>query len=291
MKNINQVQLGLKLVLITGIWFILNGCAERIAPEKMKMLKNDISAIQVEIGSAEAEEAKYEGGLILALIKLRLETLRQTLAMLQKREKSWLFGISLKFNVDGKPYVPPTDVEHQIKNVEEELKALEGKISKQQAEALYSGGLIQAMSLATLATMRFSYAMLDHRRLALRYGLPQYVPPENLTSKVSYSSPPVSGAKMEKDFEIISVDMRVTESNDVWWKFAWRLTLENKSESSQSFDAKIEFQDREGFVIADDDEHNLMVSPNSQQTFTGYELITAQVAGNVARVNAKVRKR
>jgi len=284
-------QILFQLVMISFICLVLVGCAEKIPPEKMKMLKEDISAVQTQIKNAETEEAKYEGGLILALIKLRLETLRQTFAMLQRGEKSWLFGISLKFNVDGKTYVPPTDTDQQIKAIEEELKALDGKILKQQAEALYSGGLIQAMSLATLSTMRFSYAMLDHRRLALKYRVPQYILPEGKMSKPSDLSSSVLDTKKEKDFEIVSVNMKVTESNDVWWKFAWRLTIKNKSESPQIFDAKIEFQDKEGFIITDHDGHNLLVPPNSQETFTGYELINARVAGNVAIVNAKVRKR
>jgi hypothetical protein len=287
MKKQNLFQ----LAMISFICLVLVGCAEKMRPEKMKVLKEDIAAVQTQIKNAEAEEATYEGGLILALIKLRLETLRQTLAMLQRRERSWIFGISLKFNVDGKTYVPPADADQQIKTIEEELKALDGKILKQQAEALYTGGLIQAMSLAALSTMRFSYAMLDHRRLALKYRLPQYIPPEGQMGKPSDLSSPVLDTKKEKDFEIVSVNMKVTESNDVWWKFAWRLTLKNKSESPQIFDARIEFQDKEGFIIADHDGRNLLVPRNSEETFTGYELINARVAGNVAMVNAKVRKR
>lgn len=42
-------------------------------------------------------------------------------------------------------------------------------------------------------------------------------------------------------------------------------------------------------MVDDDVEYGLIVRGNSEETFTGYALIDAAVAGKVTRTNAKVR--
>src|SRR6266542_444335 len=96
--------------------------------------------------------------------------------MLQQRLKASMFGISIKYTVDGKPFVVPAPAKELLASVERELADNLVKIHAQEVEtARYSGGLVQAMSMSTLATMRQTQAMLDQKRLALKYGLPQYV--------------------------------------------------------------------------------------------------------------------
>lgn len=41
----------------------------------------------------------------------------------------------------------------------------------------------------------------------------------------------------------------MTESNNSCGRYAWRLTLANDSQQPMLFDAMIEFQDADGFVI------------------------------------------
>ena len=91
--------------------------------------------------------------------------------------------------------------------------------------------------------------------------------------------------------EIANIETRVTESNDVWWKYAWRLTIRNSGSAPASLMAIIEFQDKDGFIIDRDTEYNLYIPANESKTFADYALIDAEVAGNVAQVSAKVRSR
>jgi hypothetical protein len=57
-----------------------------------------------------------------------------------------------------------------------------------------------------------------------------------------------------------------------------------------AFQATIEFQDKDGFVVDDDDADGpLIVESGDSRTFTGYELVTTAAAVKVARTNAKVR--
>lgn len=139
-------------------------------------LTADIGAVQAAIRIAEEEDQKFSGGLVKSLISLRLATLRQTLALLDQRSKAHSARTTLQYTIDGKPFVPPSDAPAQIAALEKELPDTADKVAKQEAEvARYRGGLVQATAMATLATLRQSQAMLEQKRLALKYGLPQFV--------------------------------------------------------------------------------------------------------------------
>ena len=258
-------------------------------------LKADVAAIQEQIKVAETENARYTGGLVKSLIVARLEILRQTEAMLQQRLKASTYGISLRYTVDGKPFLPPASSAELLRAVEQEVADNQAKITRQQAEvARYSGGLVQAMSLSTLETLKQTQAMLEQKRLALKYGLPQYVGFQSRADSAPASSasreiaaPPPSE---QKDWQIVSVDSRVTESNNTWSRFAWKLTLRNDSDQPQAFQGTIEFQDSDGFIVDTSNARTMLVSAKSERTFTGFALIGADVRGKVARTVAKIAK-
>ena len=92
-------------------------------------------------------------------------------------------------------------------------------------------------------------------------------------------------------WEIVSVESKVTEQNDVFWRHAWRLTIRNRDSAPLRFNATIEFQDAEGFVISEDNAYGLSVPGDSEETFTGYDLIQVPGARRVAQTNAKVTVR
>lgn len=260
-------------------------------------IKADIASIDAEIRRLEEEDVKFSGGLVKALIGSELHIYRQTRAMLQQRARSWLFGIGLSFTVDGKPFVSPANAPEQLAAVEREVAETRAKVADAEAEAArYSGGLVQAMSLATAATVRNTLAMLEQHRLALKYSLPQYIGfqrDDTSASPRSTASAPVAVPPKleEKHWKIIQIDSRVTESNDVWWRYAWKLTIRNDAGTDGSFDATIEFQDSDGFVIDSARESHLAVPAQSERTFTGYTLVSVPGATRVARTNAKVAPR
>jgi hypothetical protein len=139
-------------------------------------IKADLASIDAEIRRVEEEDVKYSGGLVKALIGSELHIYRQTRAMLQQRARSWLFGIGLSFTVDGKPFVLSANAPEQLAAVEREVTETRARVADAEAEAArYSGGLVQAMSLANAATVRNTLAMLEQHRLALKYSLPQYI--------------------------------------------------------------------------------------------------------------------
>jgi hypothetical protein len=268
-------------------------CERFVAPKHIDGLRKDLDAVATQIKAAEAEEAQYTGGLIKALIDARLATLRHTHAMLDQRLKSWTFGIGLRYTVDGKGFVSDPVKKDQAGEIERELAGLRARMEVQELEASrYSGGLIHAMTLASVATMRQTEALLDQRRLLLKYNLPVYGPPPSGSPAAMASAPVAAVAPITekpKDWEIVSINTRVTESNSTWSRFAWKLEMKNMASQSLRLDATIEFQDKDGFIIDTDTAHGLVIGPNSQKTFTGFALIRAEGAPRVARTLAKVR--
>lgn len=258
-------------------------------------LKADIAAVQEQINTAETENEKYAGGLVKSLVVARIAILQQTEAMLQQRLKASTYGISLKYTVNGSTFVPPASADELLSALEREIADNQTKIARQEAEtARYSGGLVQAMSVATLATMRQTQAMLDQKRLALKYGLPQYVGFQSRADSAPGTSQSsrrteIPAASNERDWGIVSVDSRVTESNNVWSKYAWKLTLRNESDQPQAFLGTIEFQDSDGFIVDTGNANGMLVPAKSEQVFTGYTLIPAEAAGKVAQTVAKIR--
>ena len=152
-------------------------CSQSIDPKLAESLNSELARVRQQIEATKAEDEKYSGGLIKSLIATRLAILFQTEAMLTQKANSWNFGIDLSYTVDGKPFVLPETVTEQLSGVQFELTELDNRITAAEAEAaLYSGGLVLAVKLSTIATMQQTRAMLDQKRLSLIYRLPQYLP-------------------------------------------------------------------------------------------------------------------
>lgn len=247
-------------------------------------LASEIARLQSEIRASQADDAKYTGGLVKSLIESRIATLRQSEAMLQ--QKSLASGSVLSTLNAAKAAL--------LQRTEAQIADNRTKIRLQEAEvARYSGGLVLAMSLSTLATMQQTQAILDQRRLVLEYGLQESVfqaPRETApapATRVERTEPNLLPA--HKNWRIVSVDSRVTESNTSWSRFAWKLRLANDADAPQPFQGTIEFQDSDGFIVDTDIIHNEIMPARSEQDFTGSALIRASVVGKVARTVAKVR--
>lgn len=88
--------------------------------------------------------------------------------------------------------------------------------------------------------------------------------------------------------EIVDISTRVTESNSVWSKYAWKLTLKNNTDREQSVTAEIKWTDAEGFVVDTDTEYGLVIPANSEKTFNDFDLIDASVAGDIESVEAHI---
>jgi hypothetical protein len=277
-------------ILLLGV---VPACAQQpTAAEKVEAdarIAAELTEVENQIKEAETQDAKYTGGLIKALIAARLETLRQTKAMLQQRAKAQNLNVALRYTIDGKAFAPPPTASQEIAGIESELTATRLKIAVEEADAArYSGGLVLAMKLSSIATMHQTEAMLDQKRLSLKYGLPQYLGFQTSAPASQAVTAPRPSVK-ESLFDIVSVDAKVTESNSTWWKYAWKVTIRNRDASSHAYRVMVEFHDKDGFIV-DTDDADGAVQANAEDTITGFALVTAGVAGNIAGTKAKVQQ-
>ena len=91
-----------------------------------------------------------------------------------------------------------------------------------------------------------------------------------------------------KSWEVLDIDSRITESNGVWSRFAWKMKIVNNDVQSLNFEGEIAFEDVDGFIVDSAPVHNLIVGPSSTENFTGTKLITAASVDKVKGVRAKV---
>ncbi len=273
---------------------ILEGISEEQEKQNTSNIANEIHQIKQRISELKAEISQYTGGLILAVLQSTLSIEQQSLAMLKQKQASWLYGIDLDYTIDQKPFVLPSNAGQLISQLEQDIIDLEQGIINSRSEAeLYSGGLILATLLSTNATQQKTLAMLKQKRLALSYGLPQFVGFVQAAPSTAKQAPAsVTNPKekpKEKQWDIVSIDSKVTETNSVWWKYAWILKIKNTGDTALRFSAQIEFLDEDGFVIDDNSESNLIVAAGETATFTGYELVRLPGAHKVNSTSVKVR--
>jgi len=291
MRSIGKKELPLILtVLITAV-FLLSGTGHTQTGDILHLeeLKEDIETVSLQIAKAEKENARYAGGLVKTLIILRLQILNNTKAMLEQKKYALIHGIPVHYTYRDEIYIPTPADSATIQIIESDIKVQQKRLAKAEAEdEKYSGGLVKAMIASQICTIKNTIAMLEQKKMIAKYGIPiPALQVEKPTAKSSAEpSPPATS-----ELEIVDVQTRVTESNPSWWKYAWRLIIRNQSSSAIVFDAIIEWQDEEGFVIDDDTQYGLHIPAGEQKTFTGYQLIDASVAGNVAKVGIKVRHR
>ena len=132
-------------------------------------------------------------------------------------------------------------------------------------------------------------ALLEERVAELEQRLVRLENSAGVQLPGSFAAPPVA-PPLEADpaFEIVKIDARITESNDAWSRFAWKLIMKNLSGNPLTFHASIEFLDQDGFVVADAFQPNLLLRPDGEQPFTGYELVMDSIVGTIKVVQAKI---
>jgi hypothetical protein len=132
-------------------------------------LDADIASTTAKLANAEAEAARYSGGLLLMQAQLRETILKNTLAMLEQKRESFLRGISLAYQEPTPRTSSPTD---EATAMSELAKARADAKAAQQEAAMYSVGLMQAMALVREATAKTTEAAIEQRVVLMKLGIP-----------------------------------------------------------------------------------------------------------------------
>ncbi len=173
------------------VFCFLSGCTRSLTPEEqaqVQALRTELEATKKEVSAAEVQNAQYSGGLVKALITLRLEILKTNEALIQQRIHAIESGSKVTIETVATKADPK-----RAKMLEEEMTRQELKVSEAEAKAsLYSGGLVGAMAVMGAATERNSLAMLRQQYLIAKHGLApaqQGASAPNSPSQASESAP------------------------------------------------------------------------------------------------------
>ncbi|PKB87514.1 hypothetical protein A8A01_24150 [Ewingella americana] len=163
---------------------LLTGCGPKeLTPEQkqeVSSLKSELSQTEKEIAEAKEQKGQFSGGLIRNLTIVRLEVLGTNKALLEQRINAIESGAKIDLAISG--VKPDPEAAAALKT---EIDNLAVQITDAKKEASqYSGGLIQALKLSTVATQEQTMAMLQQRYLSAIYGLAEVKAPSEQASTV-----------------------------------------------------------------------------------------------------------
>lgn len=131
-------------------------------------------------------------------------------------------------------------------------------------------------------------ATLDARIAALEQQVAQILDYLQAITPQPPASPRAVEPQQDKPatLEILSVNAKPTETNSVWTKWAWRVTVKSDADEAIRVQGRIQFRDSDSFALDEDVTEVLTLRPREEQVFTGYKLVDASIAGQVSSVYA-----
>ncbi len=129
----------------------------------------EIGSIKTEIAIADAQVARYSGGLILVQTQLRSAILKKPVAMLEQKRAAFLRGITLHYQEPMPRTSVPADEGAALSALD---KARGDAKAAAREAAMYSGGLIQTMALLREATAKTTEAAIEQQIVLMKLGIP-----------------------------------------------------------------------------------------------------------------------
>lgn len=86
------------------------------------------------------------------------------------------------------------------------------------------------------------------------------------------------------DYELVSIQDKIVESNNVFDKRAWIMVIKNNTAQTLMFNATVEFLDASGFIVDQDIKFGLIIGPNETKQYTGVKLVNAAASATVAKL-------
>lgn len=119
---------------------------------------------------------------------------------------------------------------------------------------------------------------------------PEIASPPATTEEESQALPSESETApiMIQNWELSNLRYKITEKNEVWWKFSWQVTVENNTSHIMDFYITVNFVDRQGFIIGDDIENPPVFGPKERRVIKGYALIDTSLAPDVRKAEAEI---
>ena len=258
------------IIAIISVLLLSSCAAAQPTPEEQQridQLKEELARAQTQIAAAEQDDQSYSSGLIKTLIALRLEILRTNHALIQQRIHALESGAEIDIVVTGSEPDPELAA-----SLLAEIETQRVKVEEAEQEAnKYSGGLVRAMALSTLATARTTLAMLEQRYFSAEYGLTTPVPSSPPTTP---SVPATAAGDPANDcLKIEDFDSSVLSRNDVFVELAWRINVANSCAQQFRVSANFSIYDSDDFELDSDDE-TVLVPANGTAIARGKMLVS-----------------
>ncbi|BDM23649.1 hypothetical protein KMS_R34060 [Pseudomonas sp. LRP2-20] len=155
---------------------LTSGCFKNeLSPEEKALvdsLRTELKATQSELNDAKAKDATLSGGLMKALVGIRVEILGANVGLLEQRLNALESGSPIKQVTQVSKAEPEL-----AKKLEAEISVANEDLAKSRADAAVTGGLVGVMKAAGVATKEQTLAMLQQRYLVAKYGLSLPLPP------------------------------------------------------------------------------------------------------------------
>ncbi|HAY92527.1 hypothetical protein, partial [Shewanella sp.] len=184
MSGLKRKTVGMVLLSLV----LLSACdmQKKLTPEELQQvssLKQELQKVDTEIGIEATELAQYSGGLIKNIKQVRLETLKLTRDIVNQRIQAIESGAKVTITV---PVTQPSIERATALLSEIDQAKAQLAVAKENASR-YSGGLVAALSLSTVATQEQTLAMLEQQYLVAKYGLSfaPFTAVENITKGAS----------------------------------------------------------------------------------------------------------
>ena len=253
-------------LLIVVIALSGQACAAELTPEQRQLvvdLKQDLGRIRQEVEQATNDDAAYSGGLIKALIGVRLELLKTNEALVEQRIHALEAGARITVVVNAVKTDPIRAAE-----LAKEVETQKARVVEARTEAdRYSGGLVQAMAETSVATARNTLAMLEQQYFIAKYGLAMSAAPsgtapaiktESKAASTSSLATPAAEAPSRQGagdcLKIETFDSSILSTNDVFTELAWKVDVSNSC--AQPFSVRVTFTiyDKDEFELDSDSE-------------------------------------
>ncbi|MFB2814148.1 hypothetical protein ACE014_09910 [Shewanella xiamenensis] len=168
MSGLKRKTVGMVLLSLV----LLSACdmQKKLTPEEQQQvssLKQELQKVDTDIGIEATELAQYSGGLIKNIKQIRLETLKLTRDIVNQRIQAIESGAKVTITV---PVTQPSIERATALLSEIDQAKAQLAVAKENASR-YSGGLVAALSLSTVATQEQTLAMLEQQYLVAKYGL------------------------------------------------------------------------------------------------------------------------
>lgn len=129
-------------------------------------LSAELADIERQLTEIEVQSARYDGGLIVALIDARREALLLARTLIENRINAEAGAATVELTV---PAVQPDEA--RAAQILGEMAAAQQRIEEAEREAAAGGGLIQALALSRVETERLTLAQLQMGYLQAKYGI------------------------------------------------------------------------------------------------------------------------